>query len=263
MLLVPMDLSLAVAQGFHNAPRLYGDDTVRTPPRIYGIQSGLRAARSEFTHGVHDGITGLFVHPYNGALEHGPVGFVQGVGKGIGGFVLKDIAAVTGPFGYTMKGIHKELTKNRQPTGFVRRAHIIQGARERQAMDIVTKDRESARVIAAWRIISEIRREDANHKHEGLKGRFAVYREQRQREKTGAYEDLDSAKNALKHKQERRSERESAAAKKDCEGGRGSKFVRKKKSLMALGIKSDRDERSNRSGEEKEIPTPAVKEVTR
>ena len=25
----PMDLSLALAQGFHNAPRLYGDTTVR------------------------------------------------------------------------------------------------------------------------------------------------------------------------------------------------------------------------------------------
>jgi hypothetical protein len=25
----PMDLSLALAQGFHNAPRLYGDPTVR------------------------------------------------------------------------------------------------------------------------------------------------------------------------------------------------------------------------------------------
>jgi len=26
---MPMDLSLAIAQGFHNAPRLYGDTTVR------------------------------------------------------------------------------------------------------------------------------------------------------------------------------------------------------------------------------------------
>lgn len=29
LVLFPMDLFLAIAQGFHNAPRLYGDPTVR------------------------------------------------------------------------------------------------------------------------------------------------------------------------------------------------------------------------------------------
>ena len=50
----PVDLAVAVAQGFHNAPRLYGDDTVRRPPRVTGIQSGLKAARYEFVYGVYD-----------------------------------------------------------------------------------------------------------------------------------------------------------------------------------------------------------------
>lgn len=86
---VPMDLSLAVAQGFHNAPRLYGDTTgthscifllilwsvltiqclprnnilisltVRTTTRISGFHSGLRAAGEEFVFGIYDGVTGL------------------------------------------------------------------------------------------------------------------------------------------------------------------------------------------------------------
>jgi hypothetical protein len=40
----PTDFTLAVAKGFHNAPLLYGDDTVREPPKITGIKSGLKAA---------------------------------------------------------------------------------------------------------------------------------------------------------------------------------------------------------------------------
>lgn len=123
-----MDLSLAIAQGFHNGPRLYGDSTVRTPPRISGIQSGLRAAGSEFTYGVYDGVTGLWIQPYHGARKNGALGFVQGVGK-CSGFVFKDLAAIIGPFGYTLKGVHKELIKSRQPTAFVRKARMIKEAR--------------------------------------------------------------------------------------------------------------------------------------
>ncbi len=40
----PMDFTLGVARGFHNAPKLYGDDTVRKTDKITGFQSGLKAA---------------------------------------------------------------------------------------------------------------------------------------------------------------------------------------------------------------------------
>ena len=40
----PMDFTLGIARGFHNAPKLYGDESVRQPDRITGIQSGLKAA---------------------------------------------------------------------------------------------------------------------------------------------------------------------------------------------------------------------------
>lgn len=41
---VPTDFTLAVAKGFHNAPLLYGDDTVRETAKITGIKSGFKAA---------------------------------------------------------------------------------------------------------------------------------------------------------------------------------------------------------------------------
>ena len=41
---LPMDFALYVAKGFHNAPRLYGDDTVRPLRKIDGLKTGLEAS---------------------------------------------------------------------------------------------------------------------------------------------------------------------------------------------------------------------------
>ena len=90
-----MELFYGLAQGFHNAPRLYGDSTVRRPIRIQGFRSGLRAAFAEFTLGTYDAVTGVVTQPYNGAKERGAIGFVTGMGKGLGGLVLKECAAGT------------------------------------------------------------------------------------------------------------------------------------------------------------------------
>lgn len=248
----PMDLSLAIAQGFHNAPRLYGDDTVRTPPRISGFHSGLRAAGSEFTFGIYDGVTGLVLQPYHGARKNGAVGFVQGVGKGIGGFVLKDLAAIFGPFGYTLKGVHKELIKSRQPTAFIRRARVVQGARDARALDGKAKQQELAKIDAAWQIISEIRMEDKVQKEEGLKGRVALLKEQRKMGKNETYETVAHAKKALQMRQEERRERESVAlARSSGEERRGSKMLMKKGSRFISGATKRGDSKNRESVDEK------------
>jgi hypothetical protein len=39
-----MDFSLGLARGFHNAPKLYGDDTVRPQEKVTDFQSGLKVA---------------------------------------------------------------------------------------------------------------------------------------------------------------------------------------------------------------------------
>ena len=242
----PMDLSLAIAQGFHNAPRLYGDSTVRTPPRISGFHSGLRAAGSEFAFGIYDGVTGLVLQPYDGARRNGALGFVQGIGKGIGGFVLKDLAAIIGPFGYTLKGVHKELIKGRQPTAFIRKARIIQGGEDVQALDDKTKRQELNKIDVAWRIICEIRKEDEAQKEEGLKGRVAVFTEKSKMGKNDTYETVNHAKKALEIRQEDRREREGAAiAKSSGEERRGSKLFKKRGDRSISGTR-DRGDSKNR-----------------
>lgn len=40
----PMDLTLTLARGFNNAPKLYGDTTVRRPDKITNLQSGIKMA---------------------------------------------------------------------------------------------------------------------------------------------------------------------------------------------------------------------------
>lgn len=137
---LPMNLSLAITQGFHNAPRLYGDETVRRPPRVTGLHSGFRAGRDELLYGVTDGVTGIVTQPYRGAKNNGVIGAVRGVGFGIGGFVLKDIAALLGPFAYTLKGLDAEYMKRYQPTAYLRRARIAQGQLELSHLEFKSRD---------------------------------------------------------------------------------------------------------------------------
>ncbi|KAJ8117470.1 hypothetical protein OPT61_g1334 [Boeremia exigua] len=135
----PMNVTLALTQGFHNAPRLYGDETVRRPPRVTGLHSGLRAGRDELVYGVADGVSGIVTQPIRGAKERGVMGAVRGVGFGIGGFVLKDIAALLGPSAYFMKGLDAEYMKKYQPTTFIRKARIAQGQQELEKLEHKTR----------------------------------------------------------------------------------------------------------------------------
>jgi len=105
----PMDFTYALAKGFRNAPKLYGDDTVRKAEPVTDFKSGLKAAGKEFGYGMYDGITGLVTQPMARAKKEGAAGFLKGVGMGIGGIVLKPGAAFWSIPGYTMKGIYKEL----------------------------------------------------------------------------------------------------------------------------------------------------------
>jgi hypothetical protein len=55
----PMTLTLSLAKGFHNAPILYGDESVRQSDKITGIPSGLRAAGNvRIVLYYSDGLTG-------------------------------------------------------------------------------------------------------------------------------------------------------------------------------------------------------------
>ncbi|KAI9047518.1 hypothetical protein LZ554_008234 [Drepanopeziza brunnea f. sp. 'monogermtubi'] len=145
----PMDFTLGIARGFHNAPKLYGDDTVRPQEKVTDFQSGLKAAGKEFGYGLFDGITGLVTQPLKGAEKEGAVGLVKGMGKGIGGLILKPGAAIWGIPGYTFMGIHKEIRKlfGSSVLNYIISARTAQGYEDAQA----STPAERADIITRWR----------------------------------------------------------------------------------------------------------------
>ena len=78
----PMDFTLSLARGFHNAPKLYGDESVRKSEKITGFQSGLKAAgkvclhtkqmgspTADFGEGIRLWVLRWYIRPRNPAFR--------------------------------------------------------------------------------------------------------------------------------------------------------------------------------------------------
>ncbi|ETN42819.1 uncharacterized protein HMPREF1541_01977 [Cyphellophora europaea CBS 101466] len=145
----PMDFTLSIAKGFHNAPKLYGDETVRKSEKITDFQSGLKAAGKEFGYGFYDGITGLVTQPLAGAKKEGAAGFVKGAAKGIGGLILKPGAGIWGLPGYTAKGVYAEIAKHfgSSVQNYIIAARTAQGYEEWKN----STPESRADIVAAWK----------------------------------------------------------------------------------------------------------------
>jgi hypothetical protein len=102
---LPTDLTLSMSKGFHNAPKLYHDYTVKSTPKVYGVRSGFRAAGQELRDGFYYGATGLVTHPRQGYKEKGAKGIMKGVGKGLGGAFLKPPAGMLRRFPHSNTNI--------------------------------------------------------------------------------------------------------------------------------------------------------------
>ena len=144
----PMDFTLSLAQGFHNAPKLYGDTTVRKPEKITDMRTGLQAAGKEFGYGFYDGITGLVTQPIAGAQKEGFAGFIKGAAKGMAGVVLKPGAGVWGIPGYTAKGVYREVAKHfgKSVQNYIIAARTAQGYEEWKN----STPEHRAEIVAAW-----------------------------------------------------------------------------------------------------------------
>jgi hypothetical protein len=106
----PLDFTLALSRGFHNLPRLYGEEP-RQVGRVTGFHSGMRTAGKEFGVGIFQGVTGLVTQPVDGARRDGAAGFLKGVGRGVAGLVVKPAAAGYALPAYAMMGVYKEMQK--------------------------------------------------------------------------------------------------------------------------------------------------------
>lgn len=133
--LLPSDMLNAITLGFRNAPRLYGDRTVRPPPQnIKGFRQGVSTAGKEMWYGVYDGAIGVVRIPYLDVSEDGVSGLPKGVARGLGGLVLKPVAGTLGLVNYTNRGVFasiRRLVRDTEKTErWIRRARLTQGAIE-------------------------------------------------------------------------------------------------------------------------------------
>jgi hypothetical protein len=149
----PVDISVNFARGFHNMPRLWGDDTVRPQERVSDLKSGLKAVGREFGYGWYDGVTGLVTQPWKGAQKGGAGGFVKGIGKGIGGFIAKPGAALFGILGHTMQGVNKEVQKlfGNDVQSYIIASRVAQGHEEW----LQGSEAEKQDVITRWKLIQK------------------------------------------------------------------------------------------------------------
>ncbi|THX28348.1 UDP-Glycosyltransferase/glycogen phosphorylase [Aureobasidium pullulans] len=217
---LPLDLGLAIGQGFHNAPRLYGDASVRKPTRITGMHSGSKAAGKELMYGIYDGWTGLVTQPMHGwqdaKSKHGKfTGLGIGCARGVGGFILKDISAIITPPFLLAQGVRKEITKRiggPGTTSFIRRAHIIQGQKDMQALresDAKNKGSDSTKtermVNEGWKVMNEawdLKKKHAHHNGGRIRGRLSVSREERKWADNGALENVSATRRAIEAEKE-------------------------------------------------------------
>ena len=169
----PLDFTLALAKGFHNAPKLYGDDTVREPQKITNLSTGLKAAGKEFGYGLYDGITGLVTQPLKGAQKEGAPGFVKGFAKGIGGIALKPGAGFWALPGFAAQGVYRELRNRFGPSveGYIIAARTAQGFDEMGS----TSSDEYSQIIKDWDDIKHLIRKKKHvgeEKMEEIKSRM-------------------------------------------------------------------------------------------
>uniref|UniRef100_A0A0D2Y9P7 Uncharacterized protein n=1 Tax=Fusarium oxysporum (strain Fo5176) TaxID=660025 RepID=A0A0D2Y9P7_FUSOF len=83
-----VDVPLALTEGLHNLPELYGDK-VRKHNKVTDWKSGTAEAGKNFAYNFLDATWCLFKQPAVGAIKGGPVGLVTGLGKAGFGLIAK------------------------------------------------------------------------------------------------------------------------------------------------------------------------------
>jgi vacuolar protein sorting-associated protein 13A/C len=74
---------------------------------IQGLSKGGKA----IFYGFKEGLTGVFLQPYQSAREGGALGFVKGTAKGLAGLVVKPVTGIIDFASKTTEGIKNQALK--------------------------------------------------------------------------------------------------------------------------------------------------------
>jgi hypothetical protein len=70
--------------------------------------------------------------------------------------VLKNLAAIVGPFGYTLKGVVKQAERNKRPDKFIRRARIEQGRRDFRELPEQRRREVTQQATEGWLVMKDV-----------------------------------------------------------------------------------------------------------
>ncbi|KAH8752807.1 glycosyltransferase family 1 protein [Diaporthe sp. PMI_573] len=148
-----VDFPLAVTEGLHQMPRLYGD-SVRNHGKVKDWKSGGVVAGKNFGYGFMDGISGTVTKPYKGAKENGWAGFGTGLAKGVAGLVAGPGSGMFGLFAYPFLGMYKSITTSamsptEQKIMLARQVYGSYMAGQRDGKRVDSAARQE-RVLAGW-----------------------------------------------------------------------------------------------------------------
>lgn len=83
-----LDLPVAMADGFHHMPVLYGDKKMERGD-VRGWKSGMVVGGKALAVGFYEGFTGIVTAPAKGAYRDGGIGFAKGMVTGTLGVLFK------------------------------------------------------------------------------------------------------------------------------------------------------------------------------
>lgn len=113
---------------------------------------------------------------------------------GLVGFVLKNLSAIVGPFGYALKGVVKQAERSKGPHKLIRRARIAQGQREARLLDEDERHRLGKEVVEGWHVLKDLGEEiSSGVGQRGLAGQIDKVR----LDTAVLFEDVETARRSL------------------------------------------------------------------
>lgn len=123
------------------------------PPITSTTHTPANPTTQELCSGFYQGVTGIVTQPYTESQRSGSKGFFKGVGKGLGGVILKPAAGVWGLAGYPLNGLHMNLRRSlsKSKTKHISASRMAQGMEEMYALST----EERAQIIKEWKALQE------------------------------------------------------------------------------------------------------------
>ncbi|KAJ5812656.1 hypothetical protein N7474_008957 [Penicillium riverlandense] len=105
----PIHVGVAFTQGLHNAPKIWGDRTVRPLETFSDFPSGVKAGGKEMCFGSYDGVTSLGTHLVSG--RHNVLKGLSGLGFDILSFLSKATSGLSAIITYPLGGLDTEVAQ--------------------------------------------------------------------------------------------------------------------------------------------------------